>query len=185
MTLEQNRRRIDIVADPEFTAGLDSLTLDELRERRGLCAELDTELSYYRRLLHGRMDLLAFELRRRAGDESRTLMEALPEILAGGETPASAGRGEALSLKALPIEPPEIPSTGQREIDRALQDDFLTHLPSIDDGELELIQTSLTEVERQISEQRRTVFDAYELILEAVAHRYLDGPGSVDDLLAP
>lgn len=133
------------------------------------------------------MDLLAFELRRRAGDETRTLMEALPEILAGGETADIGDKAAAdpLSLKALPIDPPDLPATGQREIDRALRDDFLTHLPSIDTDELETIQTSLTAVEREISAQRRAVYDAYELILDAVAARYLSGPGSVDDLLTP
>lgn len=184
-TLEQNRRRIDIVSDPTFTSVLDSLTLDELRERRSLCADLDTELSYYRRLLHGRMDLLAFELRRRSGEETRSLIEALPEILAGGETAGSSGgQGkDVLALKALTIEPPDIPSTGRRDIDRALADDFLTHLPTIAVDELEAIQVSLTTVEREVSAQRRTVYEAYEKVLGELTGRYRDGLASPDDLL--
>ena len=67
---------------PEFSSDLDEVTLDELRRRRHLCDELDSELSYYRRMLHGRMDLLAFEIRRRSGEETRSLIEALDEILA-------------------------------------------------------------------------------------------------------
>ena len=76
------RRRIDQIQSPEFTAGLEGLTLEELRSRRRICADLDVELSYYRRLLQGRLDLLTFEVRRRAGEEQRSLLEALPEVLA-------------------------------------------------------------------------------------------------------
>ena len=60
---EQKRRRIDQIQDPAFLADLESVDLDELRQRRRMCGDLDTELSFYRRLLHGRMDLLAFERR--------------------------------------------------------------------------------------------------------------------------
>jgi hypothetical protein len=81
----QRHRRLDQVLAPEFTADIEAFDLDELRRRRNLADEVETELSYYRRLLHGRMDLLAFEQRRRRGEELRSLIEALPEILVGRE----------------------------------------------------------------------------------------------------
>ncbi len=81
------------------------------------------------------------------------------------------------------MEPPEIPATGRRDIDRALGDDFLTHLPTIETEELEEIQASLASVERAISTQRRTVYDAYELILDELSRRYREGGATVDDLL--
>jgi hypothetical protein len=186
MTLEQNRRRIDIVTDPAFVTSLDTLSLDELRERRSLCDALDTELSYYRRLLHGRMDLLAFELRRRRGQETRSLIEALPEILADSAEPAvsPASLDSILPLKAPSTLPPEVPVTGHRAIDRVLGDDFLTHLPTIDDAELESIQAALTETEAKVSTDRRAVYDAYEEILEELTRRYREGLANADDLLA-
>ncbi len=76
--MTQQRRRIDQVMDESFTKGIEDVPIDDLRARRVTCDELDTELSYYRRMLHGRMDLLDFELRRRSGEETRTLIEALP-----------------------------------------------------------------------------------------------------------
>ena len=79
----ENRRRIDIIRDEEFLAGLD---LDTLRERSGLSDGLGLNPSFYRRLLHGRMDPLAFEVRRRSGLETRSLIEALPEILGTDDT---------------------------------------------------------------------------------------------------
>ena len=49
------RRRIDQIREPEFVADLANLPLKELRSRRDLAEAVETELSYYRRLLHGRM----------------------------------------------------------------------------------------------------------------------------------
>ncbi len=183
-TLEQNRRRIDIVSDPSFVVSLDSLSLDELRSRRSLCDALDVELSYYRRLLHGRMDLLSFELRRRSGAEQRTLIEALPEILADHETapPPAAGVDEP-PLKELSTELPDLPRTGNRPIDKVLGDDFLAHLPTLDDDELEEIQGALADVESEVSAQRRTVYTAYEQIVEEITRRYRDGLADADELL--
>lgn len=178
--LEQNRRRIDVIADDEFSDNLENVALEELRDRRRICDTVDTELSYYRRLLHGRMDLLAFEQRRRTGEETRSLIEALPEILAdsmGGEVPGD------LPAKALAIEAPPIPETGRRDIDRVLEDDFLAHLPTLDDGEVESIQTMLAEAESEISAQRRAVYDAYERIQAELSRRYRDGLADVDELL--
>jgi len=178
--VNQHRRRIDQVADPLFVADLETIPMDELRRRRRLVGDLDTELSYYRRLLHGRMDLLAFEMRRRRGEEERTLLEALPEILADQARPVG---GDTMP-KDLPIEAPDIPERGRRNVDRVLRDDFLARLPSLDDAELEEIQASLTEVEREVSAQRATVYAAHEAILGELTRRYREGLADVDGLLS-
>lgn len=176
----QHRRRIDQVLDPEFISGIDEIPLDDLRNRRSVCDDLDSELSYYRRLLHARMDLLSFELRRRRGEETRTLIEALPDILSdAGDESAS----HFLVPKTLPVEPPDTPRDGRRPIDKVLEDDFLAHLPDIDDSELEAIQLMLTDAERKVSEQRRAVYEVLEQLTGEVARRYRDGLVTVTDLL--
>ena len=177
---QQHRRRIDQVLDPDFTAGLEDLTNDELRARRSICDELDDELSYYRRLLHARMDLLAFELRRCRGEETRNLIDALPDILAD-ET--ESGSPHFTMPKSLPVEPPDVPMEGRRSIDRVLADDFLTHLPDINDDELQDIQRSLSSAEQSISEQRRRVYEVLETLSGEVARRYRDGGASLTQLL--
>jgi len=178
--LDQNRRRIDIISDDDFADELEDIVLDELRDRRRLCDTVDTELSYYRRLLHGRMDLLAFEMRRRSGEETRSLIEALPEILADSDRGETQGD---LPARSLPIETPDLPISGRRDIDRVLEDDFLAHLPTIEDQEIEQIQALLAETESAISTQRRTVYDAYERIQSELSRRYRDGLADVDELL--
>ena len=167
---ETKRRRIDQIQSPDFIADLGSLDTDELRRRRQICSDLDTELSYYRRLLHGRMDLLAFEMRRRSGEEERSLLEALPEILAGG---AMSGPGFPERLVSVDI--PNIPQTGRRAIDKVLADDFLTRLSGMAEDDLNETESRLTEVELEVSRQRRTVFDAYDAVQAEITRRYRDG----------
>ncbi|MEN8112859.1 MAG: aerial mycelium formation protein [Actinomycetota bacterium] len=171
------RRRIDQVTDPAYAEDLDALSMDELRERRGVLDDLDTELSYYRRMLHGRMDLLSFEMKRRSGEETRSLIEALPQILADG---ISAAPRTAIP-KDLPLELPEKSGAGNRIIDHVLADDFLAHLPSLDDAELDEIQTALTWTEGEISSQRRKVYEVHDLINAEITRRYRDGLVDADD----
>lgn len=178
--MTQQRRRIDMVMDPAFTETLESLPLEELRSRRAILDDLDTELSYYRRILHGRLDLLDFELRRRAGTETRSLIEALPEILA--DSP-SGKTSNPLDMER-PLELPELAGEGRRSVDAALSDDFLAHLPTLADDDLTEIRDSLSKTEAQLSEQRRAVYDAYDLVTAELTKRYRDGTASPDELLS-
>lgn len=145
--------------------------MEELRDRRRVLDDLDTEFSFYRRMLHGRMDLLAFEMKRRSGEETRSLIEALPQILADGID----GPSRNTIPKDLSLTLPELSGTGNRSIDRVLGDGFLAHLPSLEDDELEEIQATLTEAEKQVSTQRRAVYDVYDRINEEIARRYRKG----------
>lgn len=175
--LERQRRRFDIVSDPAFLADLETLVTDEIRSRRSMCQGLDRELSYYRRMLHGRLDLLAFERRRRRGEEDRTLIEALPEILGDAGVPgghASAATGE--------IAPPEIPVPGRRGIDYVLGDDFLARIGEMDDATLDEAEAALIDAEREVSNQRRTVHQVTDTLGAEIARRYRAGLTSVDEL---
>jgi hypothetical protein len=153
--------------------------MDELRERRGVLDDLDTELSFYRRMLHGRMDLLSFEIRRRSGEETRTLIEALPQILADGID----GPSRSSIPRDLPLTLPDLSGEGNRAIDRVLSDGFLTHLPSLEDRELEEIQVALTEAELEVSTQRRAVYEVHDLISAEITIRYREGLADGADLL--
>ncbi|MFH1331623.1 MAG: hypothetical protein ABIJ48_13410 [Actinomycetota bacterium] len=161
------RRRIDLIQSPEFTSGLEDLSLEELRSRRRICVDLDVEFSYYRRLLQGRLDLLAFEVRRRGGEEQRSLLEALPEVL------ASWTAGEpGLPERRVPVKMPNLPMQGRRAVDLALADDFLARLPEMGDPELGVAQHRLAETEAEISRQRRVVFEASDLLQAELVRRY-------------
>lgn len=160
------RRRIDQVLDPEFLSGLTGLDLDTVRERRDVAESVETELSYYRRLLHGRMDLVQFEMKRRSGEETRSLIEALPQVLAAGET--SGGQVGRLRGQFFP----DLPEERHRSIDRVLSDGYLATLPDIADEELAEIQRSLADTERDVSTQRRAVQEVFDALQAELTARY-------------
>ena len=175
--MSDNRRRIDQIVDEDFVADLGSLSFDVLRERRRLCDEVENELSYYRKMLHGRMDLLLFELRRRRGEESRSLIEALPEILAdsvSGYEPS--GRPTKVSI-------PDLPEQRRRRIDEVLEADFLTRIALVEESELLEIQLALVETEADISTQRHAVQEKFDLVQAELANRYKEGLANFDELL--
>ncbi len=172
--MSHQRRRLDIILDPDFVENLDSLELGELRDRRQTAADVESELSYYRRLLHGRMDLLNFELARRSGDEQRSLIEALPQILAAGETAGGQSgrvRGEF---------DPDLVGQGSRPIDTVLRDDFLTRMGDFEVSELEEIQTMLAENEQEVSEKRKAVQERFDTVQSEISRRYRESVAADD-----
>src|SRR6516165_2273857 len=86
---------LDDVLDPGFLDGISALPIEEVRLRRRQANELEADLSYLRRLVQGRLDILLDESRRRdsggSGDLS-TLVGRLPEIL--GARVHMPGRGQ-------------------------------------------------------------------------------------------
>lgn len=161
----QARRRIDQVLEEGF-ASVDGLDIEEVRARRQLSHDVENELSYYRRLLHGRMDLIRFEQRRRSGEEQRSLIEALPEILAD-EPAATPGRGRHIATDL-----PTLPEVGKRNIDHILDDDVLTRLGDIADADLAAALEAVEELERHLSEQRRQVQAVEDVLADELAARY-------------
>jgi hypothetical protein len=167
----QARRRLDQVLDEDFLAGIDEIELDELRSRRQMAVDVENELSYYRRLLHGRMDLLKFERRRRTGEESRSLIESLAEILSD----PARGEGHDPRRTVLDTDLPQLPDVGRRDVDAVLGDDVLAKLDSVDDSGLNEAFEAVETIEREISEKRRQVQQVADVLSAQIAERYRSG----------
>ena len=165
MTTE--RRRIDRILDPEYLEDVESMDLAELRSRRDLAQTVEKELSYFRRLLQGRLDLLAFEQRRRRGDETRSLIEALPEILTSG-----VRSGQDLSGRYLSTDLPDMPAKGRRHIDRVLGNDLMMRLGGIDEVELGEATSELADLETEVSGLRKQVQSVVDRLQDEVKDRY-------------
>ena len=165
--MTDRRRRIDIVLEPEYLDGLADLDLDEVRRRRDTAEDVEAQISYYRRLLHGRMDLLDFEQRRRRGEEQRSIIEALPEILAKGMI-----LGSEPTLKHIEAMPPLPSMTGRRLIDKIMDDGVLTSLPELSDSEIAEALERLREVETQLSVQRRQLHQVIDTLQDEMVSRY-------------
>ncbi len=165
--MSEHRRRIDLVLESEYLEGLGNLNLEELRQRRDTAEDVEAQISYYRRLLHGRMDLLGFEVKRRNGQESRTLIEALPEILASGLV-----LGQEPTQRHIEVMPPIPSATGRRLIDLIMDDGVLTRLSDMSDAEVSEAHEGLLEFEGQLSEQRRQLHSVIDTLQEEIVARY-------------
>jgi hypothetical protein len=148
--MSEHRRRIDTVLDPGFLTDLPQWSLDELRRRHAECLEIETEVSYVRRVTQARIDILEAELDRRAGGGSiGDLIAALPEILAdeGPRAPVEKSRLSRRLAPSMDIE-------WQRGREHLITDDTLATLPNLDDAELRSTIRQLGELEQEVSEQR-------------------------------
>jgi hypothetical protein len=164
--VQTDRRRLDQIKDPDFLTDLDSLTIDELRARRDLAEDVENELSYYRRFLHGRLDLLAFEQRRRRGEESRSLIDALTEILTGRD------RVGGTSSRHLSTDLPDIPVKGRRHLDHVLGSDLMARLGEMSEAELSEAALELSDLESEISTVRQQVQTILDQVHAEVIARY-------------
>lgn len=169
---DDKRRRIDIVLEPEYLEGLSGLELNEVRRRRDTAEDVEAQISYYRRLLHGRMDLLDFEQRRRRGEDQRSILEALPEILAKGMI-----LGSEPNLRHIETMPPLPSMTGRRLIDKIMDDGVLANIKELTDDEIIEAIDRLREVETQLSQQRRQLHQVIDTLQDEIVSRYRSQQG--------
>ncbi len=169
------------MSDEAYLAGLEQRSLDDVRAMRSQCQELESQVSYVRRLAQGRLDIVDAELsRRREGrppSDVAEMVAALPSTLGRHLTaPGSGKRPTTIE----PIEPePELLAP----LDRVLDVDALGALPSKSDVELAEIRTELAAVETDLSARRRLLFDRLDALSAEITRRYRTGEASVESLL--
>jgi len=171
-------RRIDRVLSEGYLDGLSSLPLPEVRELRDQAEQEEADLSYLRRMLQGRVDIINAELARRRGDASdgASIIDQLPRILADERSPAR-GLGRHTVIQ------PSRVDEHRRLVERLVGDSDLSALAGRTVEQLEDTLERFGDQERQISEQRHAV----QLVMDAAAHeitrRYRDGEADVSALL--
>lgn len=173
------RRRMDRVLGPQYLESLGSRGLDEVRRLRDEAEQEETDLSYLRRMLHGRIDILQAELDRRAGGNGEDLVSALPRILADSSRPAPRGMG-----RHLPVEPSSPPER-RRGAESLVGDVDLADLGARTEEELTSALSALRVEEHAHSEQRQAVQRVVDACSAEITRRYRAGEASVSDLLKP
>lgn len=165
--MTENRRRIDRVLAPEYIADLAGRSDEQLREMRGECTELETEVSYVRRLAQARIDILEAEIERRAaGGSLGDLIAALPRILAGDDgrpAPAAAHLPQKFA--------PRGDIEWNRGLERLVTDATLVNLPTLADDELHRTLEQLRQFEHETSGARRGLHGALDAIDRELATR--------------
>ncbi|MBW5423990.1 ABC transporter substrate-binding protein [Streptomyces sp. BG9H] len=155
--------------------------LPELRELRRAAQQDEADLSYVRRLLQGRIDILRAEIARRrdqpvAPTPEAAVVDRLSEILA--DAPArhrSSARHVTLG-------------TPHSEEYRLLATEMLAEVELSDlaartDEELDAAMGRLVRYEQQVSRRRQSLQRTADDCSGEIARRYREGEAQVDDLL--
>ena len=173
---------IDRVTSPDYVADLDQAGLDAVRAEREECQDLENGLSYVRRLLHGRLDIVRSELEARRSGAAPADLDAiiarLPELLSEGSR-----------SDALPRPPQDLAPGGEADsLVAQLEDRFpassIGALPDRTNDELVQLSDALADFERHISEMRNALHSVIDRLHDEIVRRYQAGDASVDSLLS-
>lgn len=171
---------LERLASPDFSHGVATMPLVDLRSNRAACAQLESQLSFARRLVQGRLDIVEAERARRlAGlpaSDLAQLVAALPTMLSGkvqssvgGHRSRDIGNNEDPHLEA--------------EMDAILDGAALVSLPASSDEDLVLVAQRLSDLERALSDRRRRALSAFDTLSAEVVRRFRDGEVSVESVL--
>ncbi len=164
---EQYRRRIDIILDGSYTTGLSEKPEDELRELRDTAREVETEISFLRRLAQSRLDIFKAEFDRRAkGGSLADLIAALPSILASGETRSSAPNSRLSSVLA-----PAPAIEFKRGMETLVTDDSLANIDSLSEEEISSAISDLEDFEEETSQTRKKLHNVIDELENEIARR--------------
>ena len=170
------------ILDDGYLDGLSRRSVAELRSSRAECQTIENKLSYLRRLVQGRHDIVSGEIARRAGggdpDDVSELVGKLPDILSdrirgpgGGRMPTSFEPGDIRGELVDRLE--TVAEAVPRDTPGALPDEDLAHAAE-----------ALADLEHEVSTLRRTMFDRIDTVENELARRYQAGEARVDDLLS-
>jgi len=177
VTAPTGNRRIDRVLAEDFLEGLQTASLTDVRAARGEAEQEEVDLSYIRRMVQGRIDIVRAELARRGGDQGGPLMERLAAILSDEERSPSRGLGRHSTLE------PSRADQHRRYVERLVADVDLSDVSARSDDELRHALEVLADEEQSISGKRREVQKVMDACSAEITRRYRDGEADVSNLL--
>jgi hypothetical protein len=138
------------------------LSLDELRAYRRRLADEEERVSYWRRLVHARIDVLVAE----AHQERPLTIKELVRVL--GDTGSGQGRNALVSVHA--AEPlPDLP---------VLEEMWVTELDANDTQAVQEAIERLRTAERQLTDYRKALHERLDTATETLIARYREDPAS-------
>ena len=167
---------------PTYLADVDTRSLDDIRRMRTECQEAEAALSYLRRLIQGRLDIVHAYLERPAGSDApdlSSLIDNLAGILAGPGRPAGPGRNPVLHS----------PDTDDMaglttELDAILGADEIGRLGDLTEDRLRELADRLRDLEQRVSGERRGLHERIDSLQAELVERHKSGRASVDGLLS-
>lgn len=175
-----NHEALERVLAADFLADLETWDTDRVRREREACEREEAAVSYARRVLQGRLDLLRAELERRhaGGDDLTSVLEDLPVLLAADQPPS-----DPLKARAVSVSVPPSAEALEAEVDAIIDRAGLDDLGERDPEQLAAVIDRLAEHEHGLSELRRRLFAHIDLLRAELVARYRDGRAVVGDLL--
>jgi hypothetical protein len=173
----QGTRRIDRVLAEDYLAGLREAPLADVRALRAEAEQEEADLSYVRRLVQGRIDIVKAELARRTGGGEGSLVDSLASVLADQRRGPAHGLGRHVT-----VEPTRV-DAHQRYVESLVADVDLSDTTARTDAELQSAIDVLAAEEKTVSGKRRRVQEVMDALSAEVTRRYRDGEADVANLL--
>lgn len=168
------RRRIDRVLSPPFVEGLAELSPQDLQARQHEAQLEEADLSFARRLLQGRLDLLRSEHERRSsgGEPPQTKVRSDAEIVAAltRVLTDTGSRGPTEAHRPAGVQPPEV-GERRRAPELAANDVTTADLQGLDPTQLNEAIDRLDKLEHQVSSSRSAVHRALDALNEELDRR--------------
>ena len=181
-------RNLDRVLAPSFLDGVETWSIQQLRDARSDVQLLEDAISMLRRLVQGRLDIIGSELQWRAsGGGERTLLDALrASLIDQGESTADTNTtaGRANTRFTLPMAPAEAQSHwALQRADEAMLGNDIAAIQELTDEMLHTLADELHQLERQVSNERRQLHDRLDVLQQEIVKRYKAGEATVEGLL--
>lgn len=165
---------------PDPAGDLSSISLAAIRTQRDECRRVEDKVSYLRRLVQGRLDIVDADLRRRAAGTSPSdlpsLVDQLPGILSDRVRGPGTGR---LPTSNLPLDDDDLLA----ELDAVASPGALDSLSSLPDDKVHELATGFSELEHRVSERRRALFARIDALDAELVRRYKTGEANVGSVL--
>ncbi len=176
------RDDLDRILTSPYLDGIDTRSLEDIRAMRTECQEAEAALSYLRRLIQGRLDIVHAYLQHEGSDsppDLATLVDDLPDIL-------SAGPGRPPGPEHLPllISPDTEASDLTADLDAVLGADEIASLVGMEPAELRDLAGRLESLENKVSLERRALHLRIDTLQAELVARHKSGRASVDGLLS-
>lgn len=175
---------LERILEASYLDGVESWETPRLRVERTACEAAEEAVSYARRLLQGRLDILRAELMRRrdaGSDAAEDLLADLPTILTGDER--AELRTDAVHARVTRLRIPPDTAMYERRIDAIADTAMLSRIRNADLEQVETLIDELAAYERELSGVRRELFGRIDRLRDELAARYKDGRATVRDLL--
>jgi hypothetical protein len=171
------KRRVDRVLAEDYLSDLTAAPIEQVRAWRAEAEQEEVDLSYIRRMVQGRIDIVRAELARRAGEGGRSLVEELASILADEQRAPARGLGRHATVE------PSRADEHRRYVEALVADVDLSDVGARSLEELEHALGILSEEEQALSGKRRDVQRVMDACSTEITRRYREGEADVSSLL--